>query len=169
MAWDTFGGPSACHITHQSVGAGYLGPVSWTVAERAAWLIRLFLQIADQWLWVGQWIFPFSFFHPVSTLFVGFGLAGSGARTWCMGCFYEVHWMSDTSRQGGMLTAWSGRLSPTRGLDTHTYWCHTLSLYIMVPSWRGKNCTFYCIVCEIYKSLVFNVFQLIKLLLKYLL
>lgn len=33
MGRDTFGGPSACHITHQSVGRGYLGPVSATVAR----------------------------------------------------------------------------------------------------------------------------------------
>lgn len=33
MGRDTFGGPSACHITHQSVGSGYLGPVTGTVAR----------------------------------------------------------------------------------------------------------------------------------------
>lgn len=33
MGRDTFGGPSACHITHQSVSRGYLGPVSATVAR----------------------------------------------------------------------------------------------------------------------------------------
>lgn len=65
MGRDTFGGPSACHITHQSVGSSYLGPVTWTVAEQAAWLIRFFLQIADQWLWVGRWIFSF----PLPLLF----------------------------------------------------------------------------------------------------
>lgn len=35
MGRDTFGGPSACHITHQSVSPSYLDPVSGTVAERA--------------------------------------------------------------------------------------------------------------------------------------
>lgn len=100
MARDTFGGPFACHITHQSVGSGYLGPVTATVAECAVWLIKLFLQIADQCLWVGRWIFPF----PFSLLLFFFSpLLDCSAGAWCIGCFQEVYWMTDTSRRGGRL------------------------------------------------------------------
>lgn len=121
MGRDTFGGPSACHITHQSVGSGYLGPVTGTVAEQAAWLIRFFLQIADQWLWVGRWIFPF----PLSPLFFCFPLLASSSKVWCMWCFHELYWMTDTSRRGGRLTCWLGDRHPHGGL-TWTIHTHTL-------------------------------------------
>lgn len=119
MIRDTFGGPSACHITHQSVGFGYLGPDTWTVAECAAWLIRLFLQIADQWLWVGRWIFPF----PFSTLLFRFPLLVSVTEAWCMWRFHEVHRMTDTSRRGGRLTGWLGDRHP-HGALTWTIRAH---------------------------------------------
>lgn len=116
MGRDAFGGPSACHITHQSVGSGYLGPVTGTVAECAAWLIRLFLQIADQWLWVGRWIFPFSlplffFFVPLLTF---------GTVAWCIWCFHEVYLMTDTSRRGRQADWLAGRSSPALGFDMDT-------------------------------------------------
>lgn len=73
------------------------------------WLIWLFLQIADQWLWVGPWIFPSL---PPLCL-------ACAARAWCMWCFHEVQRMTDTSRRGGRLTGWLGDRHPQRAL-THT-------------------------------------------------
>lgn len=104
MARDTFGGPSACHITHQSVGSGYLGPVTGTVAERAAWLIRLFLQIADQWLWVGRWIFPF----PLSLLlfFSPFRSPLVPGRDVCDVSMRWTGWLTRAAGEAGWLAGW---------------------------------------------------------------
>lgn len=135
MARDTFGGPSACHITHQSVGSGYLGPVTGTVAERAAWLIRLFLQIADQWLWVGRWIFPF----PLSLLlfFSPFRSPLVPGRDVCDVSMRWTGWLTRAAGEAGWLAGWEivthtgvwhGRYTNTH---THTYSLHhTLSFLL---------------------------------------
>lgn len=135
MDRDTFGGPSACHITHQSVGSGYLDPVTRTVAERGAWLISSLLQIADQWLRVGQWIFPI--FPLFSALFFCFALPLHRCR--CM-MYVMFPWgvLDDWHKPPGKPAGWlAGRSSPTRAFDTiaHTYThsCQTLYLCIMMP------------------------------------
>lgn len=162
MGRDTFGGPSACHITHQSVGSGYLGPVTSTVSERTVWLIRLFLQIADQWLWVWRWIFPF----PFSCLFFCFSLIASGTGVWCMWCFHEVYQMTDTSRRGGRLTGWLGDRHPhgglTQAIHIHTliqYTTHFLFLFLLDTCYRIQCDIRVAQKCFIKNTILRNIFK----------
>lgn len=143
--WWSYYEPSGNQWAETHLGAHPLVISLISLLALAIWALSLGQWLSVQHDWSGSssrllindcgWGNGSFLFFSFSTLFLCFSLPASSTGAWCMWCFHEVYWMTDTSRRGGGLTGWLGDCHPHGCLrwrhthkHTHIYLHHTLSL-----------------------------------------